>query len=74
MQPGTHEAFDKIVLGGLLVANGMPRWDDLLKPKDSQAIQAWLITEQAKVRAEELEKKRLGIPLDAPSAAILSNY
>jgi quinohemoprotein ethanol dehydrogenase len=74
MQPGTHEAFDKIVLEGLLVANGMPRWDDLLKPEDSLAIQAWLITEQAKVRAEELEKKRRGIPLDAPSAAILSNY
>jgi quinohemoprotein ethanol dehydrogenase len=74
MQPGTHEAFDKIVLEGLLVANGMPRWDDLLKLEDSRAIQAWLITEQAKVRAEELEKKRRGIPLDAPRAAILSNY
>lgn len=74
MQPGTHEAFDKIVLEGLLVPNGMPRWDDLLKPEDSKALHAWLISEQAKVRAEELAKKKRGIPLDAPSAAILSNY
>ncbi len=74
MQPGTHEAFDKIVLDGLLVPNGMPRWNDLLKPEDSKALHAWLIAEQTKVHAEEVEKKKRGIPLDAPSAAILSNY
>jgi quinohemoprotein ethanol dehydrogenase len=74
MQPGTHDAFDKIVLEGLLVPNGMPRWDDLLKPEDSKALHAWLISEQVKVRAEELEKQKRSIPLDAPSAAILSNY
>jgi quinohemoprotein ethanol dehydrogenase len=74
MQPSTHEAFNDIVLKGLLVSNGMPRWDDLLKPDDAEALHAWLIDEQRKVRAEELEKQRRGIPLDAPSAAILSNY
>jgi quinohemoprotein ethanol dehydrogenase len=74
MQPGTHEKFRKIVLDGLLVQNGMPRWNDLLKPEDADAIHAWLIAEQRKVRAEELEKKRRGIPLDAPALAKLSNY
>jgi quinohemoprotein ethanol dehydrogenase len=74
MQPGTHQAFRQIVLEGTLVSNGMPRWDDLLKPEQADAIHAWLISEQAKVRAEELEKRRRGIALDAPSAAILSNY
>jgi quinohemoprotein ethanol dehydrogenase len=74
MQPGTHDAFRKIVLEGLLVPNGMPRWDDLLKPEDVDAIHAWLIDAQIKVRKEELEKQKRGIPLDAPSAAILSNY
>jgi quinohemoprotein ethanol dehydrogenase len=74
MQPGTHQAFSKIVLEGLLVQNGMPRWDDVLKPQEVAAIHAWLIDEQRKTRADELEKQRRGIPLDAPSLAILSNY
>ena len=74
MQPGTHEAFDQIVLEGLLVDNGMPRWDDLLSPQDAAAIHAWLIDEQRKLRAEETEKTKRGIPLDAPGLTILSNY
>jgi quinohemoprotein ethanol dehydrogenase len=74
MQPGTHQAFRQIVLGGLLLENGMPRWDDRLKPQEVDAIQAYLIDAQAKTRAEELAKKRRGIPLDAPSLAILSSY
>ena len=74
MQPGTHQAFNQIVLEGLLVQNGMPRWDDLLKPEDAAAIHAWLIDQQVRTRKEELEKQRRGIPLDAPSVAILSNY
>jgi quinohemoprotein ethanol dehydrogenase len=74
MQPATHENFDKIVREGLLVQNGMPRWDDALSVEESQAIHAWLIAEQAKVRTDELEKVKRGIPLDAPSLAILSNY
>lgn len=74
MQPETHAAFDDIVLKGQRVVLGMPRWDDLLTPADSKAIHAWLITEQGRVRQEETEKRRRGIALDAPSAAILSNY
>jgi quinohemoprotein ethanol dehydrogenase len=52
----------------------MPRWDDLMSTDDSKAIHAWLIAEQGKVHREETEKRKRGIPLDAPSAAILSNY
>ena len=74
MQPGTHEAFQKIVLEGLLVPNGMPRWDDRLKPAEVDAIHAYLIDAQARTRKDELEKKRRGLPLDAPSLAILSSY
>jgi quinohemoprotein ethanol dehydrogenase len=74
MSDGTHQAFNEIVLKGLLVPNGMPRWDDALTPADADAIHAWLIDTQAKTRADELEKKKRGLPLDAPSLAILSNY
>ncbi len=74
MQPGTHDAFEKILLEGLLQPNGMPRWDDVLKPAEVRAIHAYLIDEQGKTRRDELEKTRRGVPLDAPSLAILSNY
>jgi quinohemoprotein ethanol dehydrogenase len=46
----------------------------VLKPADVDAIHAFLIDAQARTRADELEKKRRGIPLDAPSHAILSSY
>ena len=74
MQPGTHAAFRTIVLEGALVPNGMPRWDDLLRPADVDAIHAYLIDLQAKTRTDELAKQKAGVPLDAPSLAILSNY
>jgi quinohemoprotein ethanol dehydrogenase len=74
MQAGTHTSFRQIVLDGLLVPNGMPRWDDRLSSEDVDAIHAYLIDAQAKTRTEELEKKRRGIALDAPSLAILSSY
>ncbi len=74
MQPGTHQAFDKILLEGLLLPGGMPRWDDVLKPAEVQAIHAYLIDEQARTRRDEIEKTKRGVPLDAPSLAILSNY
>lgn len=74
MQPGTHEAFNQIVLEGLLVSNGMPRWDDLMTEEDAEAIHAWLIDTQGKLRAEELEKQKRGVALDAPGLTILSNY
>jgi quinohemoprotein ethanol dehydrogenase len=63
-----------VLLEGLLVPNGMPRWDDLLKPEEVDAIHAYLIDLQGKTRADELAKQKAGKPLDAPSLAILSNY
>ena len=74
MAEGTHAAFDDIVLRGALLANGMPRWDDVLSPVEVNAIHAYLIDAQAKTRADELDKRKRGLPLDAPSLAILSNY
>ena len=52
----------------------MPRWDDLLKPDQVKAIHAFLIDEQGKVRARELQLQREGKPLDSRSAMILSNF
>ena len=74
MQPGMHAAFADIVLRGVLVPNGMPRWDDLLTPAQVDAIHAYLIDLQTSTRAEELARQKAGVPLDAPSLAILSNY
>lgn len=74
MSEATHAAFRQIVLEGLYQAAGMPRWDDALSPDDADAIHAWLIDQQARTRAQDLEKQRNGLPLDSPSIAILSNY
>lgn len=74
MAPETHAAFDKIVLEGLFVEAGMPRWSDTLKPADAAAIHAYLIDLQGKTRAEELAKQKAGVPLDGQSMAILSSY
>ncbi|MEY3906747.1 MAG: hypothetical protein RIR59_1570, partial [Pseudomonadota bacterium] len=74
MQPGTHQAFRQIVLNGLLLPNGMPRWDDVLSDQDVDALHAYLIDLQAKTRADEVQMIKRGVPLDAPSLAILSNY
>jgi quinohemoprotein ethanol dehydrogenase len=69
-----HAAFDQIVLEGLFLPNGMPRFDDLLKPDQVKAIHAFLIDEQGKVRARELQLQREGKPLDSRSLTILSNF
>ncbi|PQA86585.1 PQQ-dependent dehydrogenase, methanol/ethanol family [Marinicaulis flavus] len=74
MQPYTHEIFNDILLEGLLVQNGMPSWGDLLMEEDADAIHAYLIGEQRRIRAVELELQKEGLPLDQPSAALLSNY
>jgi quinohemoprotein ethanol dehydrogenase len=74
MSAATHKAFQDIVRGGMLVPAGMPRWDDLLTAAQADAIHAWLIDQQVETRREELAKRKQGIPLDAPSLAILSNY
>lgn len=74
IQPGTHDVFDQIVLEGLLLPNGMPRFDDLLKPDQVKAIHAYLIDEQGKLRARELDFKAKGLPLDSRSLTILSSF
>ena len=68
------DVFDQIVLEGLLTPNGMPRWDDLLKPDQVKAIHAFLIDEQGKLRARELKLKAEGKPLDSRSLTILSSF
>jgi quinohemoprotein ethanol dehydrogenase len=40
----THDAFQKIVLGGLLENAGMPPWNGVLSPADVDAIHAYLIS------------------------------
>jgi len=52
----------------------MPRWDDHLTQGQVEAIHAYLIDLQARTREEELAKQKAGVPLDAPSLAILSNF
>jgi quinohemoprotein ethanol dehydrogenase len=74
MSDGAHQAFKEIVLEGLLLPNGMPRWDDRLSEQDADAIHAYLIDLQGKTRAEELEKQKRGLPLDTPGLTILTNY
>jgi quinohemoprotein ethanol dehydrogenase len=74
MSKGVHASFDRIVLEGLLLPNGMPRWDDRLSPEQVRAIHAFLIDEQGKTRARELALQRAGQPLDSRSLTILSNF
>lgn len=74
MSEGAHQAFRQIVLEGLLLGNGMPRWDDRLSKADVDKIHAYLIDLQAQTRAEEMEKIKRGLPLDTPGLTILSNY
>ncbi|MGA8768131.1 MAG: c-type cytochrome, partial [Candidatus Acidiferrales bacterium] len=42
--PETHDAFNQIVLGGILKSAGMPPWDDVLTQADVDAIHAYLIS------------------------------
>jgi quinohemoprotein ethanol dehydrogenase len=74
LDPTTHRLFRQIVRGGLLVAGGMPRWNDLLTDADTDAIHAWLINTQAALHTRELALQRAGLKLDTKSAAILSSY
>lgn len=74
MAKGTHDMFDKIVLEGALLQNGMPRWNDVLSPDQAQAIHAFLIDEQGKLRARELKLQAAGKPLDSRSLTIMSSF
>jgi quinohemoprotein ethanol dehydrogenase len=44
MSPETHNAFQQIVLGGVLKNAGMPPWDGILSPADVDAIHSYLIS------------------------------
>ena len=66
--------FQQIVREGLFLPNGMPRFDDLLSAYQVKAIHAFLIDEQGKVRARELQLQREGKPLDSRSLTILSSF
>jgi quinohemoprotein ethanol dehydrogenase len=74
MSEGVHGGFEQIVLGGLLVPRGMPRWDDRLTPEQVKAIHAFLIDTQGALRRRELELQRRGLPLDTQALTILSNF
>jgi quinohemoprotein ethanol dehydrogenase len=74
LDEGVHSQFDNIVLGGLLLPNGMPRWDDLLTKDQVHAIHAFLIDTQAKLHKHEMQLQKQGKPLDSQSLTILSNY
>ena len=74
MAPETHGLFDRILLEGLYVSAGMPRWDDIFSKDDVRDIHAYLIDEQKAVRAHELTLQQQGLPLDAMSSGVLSSY
>lgn len=52
----THRAFDSIVRGGALAANGMASFADVLSEDDVKAIHAHLVHEQARLWREERGK------------------
>ncbi|WP_321390745.1 PQQ-dependent dehydrogenase, methanol/ethanol family [Emcibacter sp.] len=74
LTPEKHEMFRDILLEGLLVGLGMPRWDDLLSEEDVGAIHAYLIDLQGKQHAREKALKEAGKPLDSKGLVIMSNY
>jgi quinohemoprotein ethanol dehydrogenase len=74
MRKGVHGSFDRIVLEGLLAANGMPRWDDRLNAEQVKAIHAYLIGLQGPLREREMQLQREGKPLDSRSLTIMSNF
>jgi quinohemoprotein ethanol dehydrogenase len=52
----THAAFDSIVLGGTLAANGMASFADLVTAEEVKLIQSYLVREQRKLRQEEARR------------------
>jgi quinohemoprotein ethanol dehydrogenase len=50
--PAIYEAMDDIVLRGVRIPNGMPRFDDYLDAKDVAAIRAYLLTRRAALLAK----------------------
>ena len=50
LPPGTHAAFETIVLGGALSYAGMPSFKDALSVDDVKAIQAFVISDEINLR------------------------
>jgi quinohemoprotein ethanol dehydrogenase len=71
----SHDAFDQILLEGLLVPNGMPRWDDTFDKAQVKAIHAYLIALQGQAHADYQKAVREGRDPNADGApTILSNF
>jgi hypothetical protein len=49
----THAKFDAIVRGGTLASSGMASFADVVSEADVASIQAFLVREQALLRAQE---------------------
>ncbi|HUG72439.1 MAG TPA: PQQ-dependent dehydrogenase, methanol/ethanol family [Steroidobacteraceae bacterium] len=58
MNPQTHEAFQAIVLDGVLAGNGMASFADVLSAQDVAGIQAFLVQGQTALRDQELAASR----------------
>jgi quinohemoprotein ethanol dehydrogenase len=63
MSPGSHDAFNQIVLEGLLSVNGMAAFDDVLSPEDVERIHHYV-----RARADEDRSVAVG----SKDAAILT--
>jgi len=64
MTPETHKLFSEIVLNGRLLANGMPRWSDVLTRRQVSMIHRWLIYEQVATRKSEMRLVAQGKVID----------
>lgn len=74
MTPGLHAVFDKILLEGLLLPLGMPRWDDALSRDDVNALHAYLIDLQDKAHQAEQQARQRGTQPDAGQAPALRSH
>ncbi len=58
MTDATHARFQDIVLGGALKDGGMAPFDDVLSPVEANQVHAFIVREQARLRAEEQRERR----------------
>jgi quinohemoprotein ethanol dehydrogenase len=71
MSPGSHAAFELIVMQGLLSAGGMPSWDDVFDHDDLRALHAYLID----LQAEYAKRKNSGDESDSSGApTVISTF
>jgi quinohemoprotein ethanol dehydrogenase len=61
----THDVFDQIVLQGLLVSNGMPRFDDVLDERSAHAVQAYIL-ERSWIDYERQQREQTSLDRAAP--------